>query len=540
MTGRDEAVAAAWAALDAHAAVMRSVHLRALFDADPGRAERMTTAIGPLLADWSKHRVTDETLTLLLDLARAADVTGLRDAMFAGERINATEGRAVLHVALRDRSGRPVRVEGEDVMPAVEASLAHMRRFSDAVRAGVWRGHTGERITDVVHIGIGGSDLGPRMVVDALAADATGGPRLHFVSNVDGADIARALEALEPRHTLFIIASKSFTTQETLTNATTARDWFLRGGADRAAVAQHFVALSTNAPAVEAFGIDAANMFTFWDWVGGRYSVWSAIGLPVALAIGMDRFEAFLAGAHRMDEHFRTAPLGENLPVILGLLGAWYRNGLGFECHAVLPYDQGLARFPAWLQQLDMESNGKSVDRAGRTVGRATGPIVFGEPGTNGQHAFYQLLHQGTTVVPVDFILPCTSRYPLSPHHELLIANCIAQAEALMVGHTAEDRARAGEPVAPHRVFEGNRPSTMLLVDTLDPYALGMLMALYEHKVCVQGAIWGVNSFDQWGVQLGKTLAKRIVPELAGGVVDGAHDASTVALLTHIRARRTP
>jgi glucose-6-phosphate isomerase len=540
MTGRDEAVAAAWAALDAHAGAMRPVHLRALFDADPGRAERMTTRVGPLHADWSKHRVTDETLGLLLDLARAADVTGLRDAMFAGERINATEGRAVLHVALRDRSGHPVRADGEDVMPAVEASLDHMRRFSDAVRTGAWRGHTGERITDVVHIGIGGSDLGPRMVVDALAADAGGGPRLHFVSNVDGADIARALESLEPRCTLFIVASKSFTTQETLTNATTARDWFLRSGADRSAIARHFVALSTNATAVEAFGIDPANMFTFWDWVGGRYSVWSAIGLPVALAIGMDRFEAFLAGAHLMDAHFRTAPLAENLPVILGLLGVWYRNGLGLECHAVLPYDQGLARFPAWLQQLDMESNGKSVDRLGRPVGRATGPIVFGEPGTNGQHAFYQLLHQGTTIVPVDFILPCRSRYPLASHHELLIANCIAQAEALMVGHTAEDRARAGEPEAPHRVFEGNRPSTMLLVDSLDPFALGMLMALYEHKVCVQGAIWGVNSFDQWGVQLGKTLAKRIVPELAGGVVPGAHDASTAALLEHVRARRTP
>ncbi|ROR32869.1 glucose-6-phosphate isomerase [Inmirania thermothiophila] len=532
-----------WQALEAHARAVRQLHLRRLFEEDPGRFERLSFRFDDLLLDLSKNLVTDETLRLLLRLAERADVPGWIARMFAGERINHTEGRAVLHVALRNRSGRPIRVDGEDVMPRVEAVLARMRAFSEAVRTGAWRGHTGRRITDVVNLGIGGSDLGPRMVCRALRP--WGGPlRVHFVANVDGADLADTLAGLDPERTLFIVASKSFTTQETLTNARSARAWLLERLADEAAVARHFVAVSTHREAVAAFGIDPANMFEFWDWVGGRFSLWSAIGLPIALYVGMDRFEALLAGAHEMDEHFRTAPLGANLPVLLALVGVWYVDFLGAETQAVLPYDQRLERLPAYLQQAEMESNGKSVDRAGRRVGWHTCPVVWGEPGTNGQHAFFQLLHQGTRLVPCDFLLAAEGGDPYPEHHRILVANALAQAEALMRGRTeAEARAEleaaglsgeALERLLPHKVFPGNRPSTFILYRRLDPRTLGRLIALYEHKIFVQGVIWDVNAFDQWGVELGKQLASAILPELEGGAT-GAHDASTVGLMQHWR-----
>ncbi|MCC6468938.1 MAG: glucose-6-phosphate isomerase [Alphaproteobacteria bacterium] len=534
----------AWAALAEHRTTVADQHLRALFAADPQRASRFTLRLDDLLLDYSKNRVTARTMELLGALARAADVKGGIARMFAGERINTTENRAVLHVALRNRSNAPILVDGQDVMPAVNAVLAQMRRFSDAVRGGGWRGATGERIAAVVNIGIGGSDLGPRMAVEALAADRSPDLASHFVSNVDGADIARTLASLDPARTLFVVASKTFTTQETMANAATARAWLVATLGEKA-VANHFVAVSTNAKAVAAFGIDTANMFAFWDWVGGRFSLWSAIGLPIALSIGMDRFEAMLAGAHAMDLHFRDAPIESNLPVTLALIGVWNASVLGLESHAVLPYDQGLSRFPAYLQQAEMESNGKSVTRDGRRVAHATAPILFGEPGTNGQHAFYQLLHQGTRVVPADFIAPARSRYPTGRHHAMLLANFLAQSEALMCGKTAaEVRAElaaqglngaALEAAIPHRVFDGNRPSNTILVRQLDPRTLGMLIALYEHKIFTQGLIWDINSFDQWGVELGKQLANRILPELEGDKPPGEHDSSTLALLVQAR-----
>jgi glucose-6-phosphate isomerase len=540
----------AWQALAAHRPSVERTSMRALFAADPQRFARMSREACGLFVDWSKHRATDETIALLLALARQQDVEGWRDRMFAGDKINGTEGRAVLHTALRNRSGRPVTVDGKDVMPDVLAVLARMRDFSERVRGGAWRGATGEAITDVVNLGIGGSDLGPVMVTEALRPYGRPDLRAHFVSNVDGTHLAETLRRLDPARALFIVSSKTFTTQETLTNARSARAWLLEQlGGDPAAVAKHFVAVSTNAKEVAAFGIDTANMFPFWDWVGGRYSLWSAIGLSIALAIGMDRFEELLAGAHELDEHFRTAPLAENLPVILAMLGVWYVDFFGAETRAILPYDQYLHRFPAYLQQADMESNGKRVDRDGRVItDYATGPVVWGEPGTNGQHAFYQLVHQGTRLVPADFIAPIRTHNPLDRHHDILLANFFAQPEALMRGKTLDEvRAELAaqglppdriERLAPHKTFPGDRPTTSILVDQLTPRTLGALIALYEHQIFVQGIVWNIHSFDQWGVELGKQLASKILPELDGDAPVASHDASTNGLINRFKARR--
>ncbi|CAO3418431.1 glucose-6-phosphate isomerase [Azospirillum doebereinerae] len=543
----------AWAALSRHRQDLGDTHMRDLFAADPGRFDAFSLEAAGLFLDYSKNRITKDTHGLLVDLARQQDVEGWRDRMFAGEPINLTENRAVLHTALRNRSDRPVRVQGRDVMPAVRAVLERMDAFATAVRDGVWTGYTGQPITDVVNIGIGGSDLGPVMVTEALKPFAHPHVALHFVSNVDGTHLAETLKWLDPDTTLFIVASKTFTTQETLTNAHSARRWFLESAKDAAHVAKHFVAVSTNEAEVVKFGIDPANMFGFWDWVGGRYSLWSAIGLPIAIAIGPERFAELLAGAHAMDEHFRTAPLERNMPALLGLLGVWYRNFWDASSIAVLPYDQYLHRFAAYLQQLDMESNGKSVTRRGEPVDHATGPALFGEPGTNGQHAFYQLIHQGTSLIPCDFIAPATTHNPIGAeagaHHRILLSNVFAQAEALMRGKTA-DEVRAEmtasgklsqdevEALVPHRVFPGNRPSNTILMKSLTPAALGALIALYEHKVFVQGIVWNINSFDQWGVELGKQLASTILPELEGGTKDGAHDSSTAGLMAWWRANR--
>ncbi|MEZ5864361.1 MAG: glucose-6-phosphate isomerase [Geminicoccaceae bacterium] len=546
MTGRDGL--AAWQALAAHATTLRDVHLRELFAADAGRFERFSGRLDDLLVDWSKQRVTAETMALLVDLARASGLEARRDAMLRGERINVTEDRAVLHTALRNRSGTPVLVDGVDVMPEIDAVLDQMRRFSDAVRDGSWRGHTGETITDVVNIGIGGSDLGPLMACRALEPYARPDLRAHFVSNVDGAHLQQTLAGLDPGRTLLIVASKTFTTQETMTNAHSARDWLLAAMGDAAAVGRHCVAVSTNREAVTAFGIDPANMFVFWDWVGGRYSLWSAIGLSIAVHLGFARFSELLDGAHAMDRHFATAPLETNLPVILALIGIWNSNFLGAESQAILPYDQHLARFPAYLQQGDMESNGKSVTLDGRPVGYPTGPIIWGEPGTNGQHAFYQLIHQGTRLVPCDFLAAAESQTPMGDHHAKLLANFFAQSEALAFGKTAaEVRAELEgqgtdpalvERLVPHKVFTGNRPSTSLLYRRLTPWRLGSLIALYEHKIFTQGVVWDVNSFDQWGVELGKQLAGRILPKLAdAGPVTGL-DSSTGGLIDHFKALR--
>ncbi|HCU68300.1 MAG TPA: glucose-6-phosphate isomerase, partial [Desulfomicrobium sp.] len=480
-----------------------------------------------------------------LDLAREAGVDGRMRAMFAGERINSTEDRAVLHTALRRRADEPLILDGVDVVGEVHAVLGQMDAFTRRVRSGEWKGYTGERITDVVNIGIGGSDLGPCMVTEALGFYRQRDMRFHFVSNIDGTHIARVLESVRPESTLFIIASKTFTTQETLTNAHTARAWFLGKGAGEGDVARHFVALSTNEKAVTAFGIDPANMFAFWDWVGGRYSLWSCIGLSIALAVGMDNFRELLAGARDMDEHFRTAPFEKNIPVLLALIGVWHRNFLGFESHAVLPYDQYLSRLPAYLQQADMESNGKGVALDGRPVTHATGPILWGEPGTNGQHAFYQLLHQGTTVVPCDFLAAVNPLHDIGEHHTILLANFLAQTEALMRGRTLEEAERElsslppdkRAALAPHKTFPGNRPTNSILYDRLTPRALGSLIAMYEHKIFVQGAVWGINSYDQMGVELGKQLAGVILPELQGKGA-AAHDSSTGGLIRYCLDRR--
>ncbi|MDY6951590.1 MAG: glucose-6-phosphate isomerase, partial [Thermodesulfobacteriota bacterium] len=502
-----------------------------------------------LLLDYSKNRITEQTMSLLFDLAAQADVKGWTEKMFAGEKINVTEDRAVLHVALRNRSSRPVLVDGKDVMSQINAVLKQMATFCTAVRDGNWKGYSGKAITDIVNIGIGGSDLGPVMATEALTPYGKHDLQVHFVSNIDGTHLVETLKGLDPETTLFIIASKTFTTQETLTNAHSARDWFLQKAGDKRAIAKHFVALSTNAEAVKQFGIDTENMFVFWDWVGGRYSLWSAIGLSIALYIGMENFEAMLSGAHSMDEHFRTAPLEENMPVILALLGIWYNNFFGAQTHAILPYDQYLHRFPAYFQQGDMESNGKRVDRFGKVVGCSTGPIVWGEPGTNGQHAFYQLIHQGTKLIPADFMAPMNSQNPLGTHHAILLSNCFAQTEALMKGKT-EDEARAellasqmdpdvADRLLPHKVFEGNRPTNTVLFKKLDPTTLGALIALYEHKIFVQGIIWHINSFDQWGVELGKQLAKVILPELENDDLTNTHDSSTNGLINYYKAHRS-
>ncbi len=539
-----------WQALKEERKAWKALHLRTLFAKDKKRAERFSLQLDDLLLDYSKNLIRPQTLRLLVRLAREAGVEALRDAMFAGEKINLTENRAVLHTALRNRSDRPVLVDGQDVMPDVREVLARIRAFADKVRTGKWKGHTGKPISDVVNIGIGGSDLGPAMACLALKPYG-GNIRAHFVSNVDPSHLVDTLEDLDPATTLFIVASKTFTTQETLLNAEAARDWFLAAAKDAGAVARHFVAVSTNEQAVKAFGIDPANMFGFWDWVGGRYSLWSAIGLPIALYVGMDAFEELLAGAHDMDEHFRTAPLDANMPVILALLGLWYNNFWEADSYAVLPYEQRLSRFPAYLQQCDMESNGKSVTRDGKPVKLSTGPVLFGEPGTNGQHAFYQLIHQGTKLIPCDFIAAAESHNDLmgqhGGQHAVLLSNFLAQPEALMRGKTAAEveteLAQAGlskkeiKALAPHKVFPGNRPTNTLLYRKLTPRALGRLIALYEHKVFVQGALWNVNSYDQWGVELGKQLAKAILPELTGGATKAAaHDGSTAALIARLRS----
>ncbi|MEB2346297.1 MAG: glucose-6-phosphate isomerase [Deltaproteobacteria bacterium] len=532
----------AWQALLRHREAARRFSLRALFAADPERVQRFSGEAAGLHADWSKHLVDDETLRLLVALAEAVDLRGRREAMFAGARINPTEDRPVLHVALRAPRGERILVGGTDVVPAVHEVLDRMAAFCDRVRGGAWTGHGGRRIRAVVNLGIGGSDLGPAMAVEALRPDADSGLVFRFVSNVDPTAFVEATRDLDPAETLFIVCSKTFTTLETLTNARAARAWCLAALRDEAAVARHFVAVSTNAAEVAKFGIDVANMFGFWDWVGGRYSVGSAVGLSLMLAIGPERFRAFLAGMRAMDEHFRSAPFERNLPVVLGLLGVWYGDFLGAQSHAILPYDQHLHRFPAYLQQLDMESNGKRVQRDGRPVETDTGPIVWGEPGTNGQHAFYQLLHQGTRLVPCDFIGFARSRNPLGEQHELLLANLLAQTEALAFGKTAEEAAAEGVPPAqvPHRTFPGDRPSTVLLGEELTPFALGALIALYEHKVFTQGVVWNVDSFDQWGVELGKRLAARIAPELLAAVAPPLrHDASTNDLIARVRRLRS-
>lgn len=526
--------------LQAHHAQMAALHMRDLFAADPARFERFSLQVGELLLDYSKNRITDETMALLVRLAGEADVAGWRERMFSGEKINHTENRAVLHVALRNRSNRPVMVDGEDVMPKVNAVIERMGAFAEKVRSGEWRGYTGERITDVVNIGIGGSDLGPQMVYQALKPYRHPRLKVHFISNVDGAHVKETLEALNPETTLFIVSSKTFTTQETMTNAHYAREWFLAQSQAEKHIARHFVAVSTNRDTVTAFGIDPANMFEFWDWVGGRYSLWSAIGLSIVMAVGAERFIELLEGAHEMDEHFREAPLEKNMPVVLALLGIWYNNFFGAESQAILPYDHYLRSLPAYLEQADMESNGKSVDREGKAVDYATGQIIWGATGINGQHAFYQLLHQGTKMIPADFIVSVTPHTELQEHHDILIANFLAQTEALMRGRTREEtQAQTGQFVS-HKVFEGNHPSNALLLQQLTPHALGMLIALYEHKIFVQGVIWNLNSYDQWGVELGKQLASRILPELHADAPVAGHDASTNALINYYRRMSHP
>lgn len=538
-----------WEALIEHWKQLQPTHMRELFAHNPARFEQLSISSCGILLDYSKNRIIAESMDLLLRLARAVDVPGWVDRMFAGEAINCTEGRAVLHTALRNRSNRPVLLDGQDVMPEVNLVLGQMERFAGQLRGGEWKGYSGRRITDVVNIGIGGSNLGPLMVCEALRHYQSPDMQVHFVSNVDATHLVETLKHLDPETTLFIVASKTFTTQETITNARAARRWCLAALKDEAAIARHFVAVSTNTAAVSEFGIDTDNMFVFWDWVGGRYSLWSAIGLPIAVAVGMDRFYELLSGAHAMDEHFRTAELEQNMPVILALLGIWYANFAGAATHAVLPYDQYLRLLPDYLQQTDMESNGKRVTRDGQVVDYTTGPVVWGAAGTDGQHAFYQLIHQGTQMIPADFIVPVQSHNELGDQHEKLLANCLAQSEALMKGKTAAEaqaelRASGLNPqrvaeLLPHKVFPGNSPTNTLLIDKLTPQRLGSLLALYEHKIFVQGVIWGINSFDQWGVELGKQLAGIILPELQGSSAVGAHDCSTAALIDYCNRLRS-
>ena len=530
-----------WTALAEHYAKIKDVHLRALFAEDPRRGERLTAEGAGLYLDYSKHRITDETLRLLLALAGAVDLRGRIDAMFRGDTINVTEDRAVLHVALRAPSGQSIVVDGVNVVPQVHAVLNKMSAFAEQVRSGAWTGHTGKRIRNVINVGIGGSDLGPVMAYEALRHYSERSMTFRFVSNVDGTDFAEATRDLDPDETLFVISSKTFTTLETMTNAHTARDWTLKALGDDKAIAKHFVAVSTNAKEVAAFGIDTANMFGFWDWVGGRYSMDSAIGLSTMVAIGPEQFRAMLAGFHAMDEHFRTTPFERNLPVLMGLLSVWYNDFFGSQTVAVLPYAQYLKRFPAYLQQLTMESNGKHVTLEGARVDYETGPIFWGEPGTNGQHSFYQLIHQGTKVIPCDFIGFCQTLNPLGRHHDLLMANVFAQTEALAFGKTPEEVKAEGTPdwLVPHRVFEGNRPSNTILAERLTPETLGKLVALYEHSVFTQGAVWNIDSFDQWGVELGKVLAGRVAGELESATEPVLeHDSSTNALIRRYRKLR--
>ncbi|CAM2101066.1 glucose-6-phosphate isomerase [Caretta caretta] len=528
--------------------------LRQLFEADKDRFQKFSVTLntdhGDILVDYSKNLVTEEVMKMLIELAKSRGVENAREQMFTGEKINFTENRAVLHIALRNRSNVPILVDGKDVVPEVNKVLDKMKHFCQKVRSGEWKGYTGKAITDVVNIGIGGSDLGPVMVTEALKPYSKGGPRVWFVSNIDGTHIAKTVAELNPETTLFIIASKTFTTQETITNAETAREWLLLSANDPSAVAKHFVALSTNGPKVKDFGIDTENMFEFWDWVGGRYSLWSAIGLSIALHVGFDNFEKLLAGAHWMDNHFHTAPLENNVPVLLAMLGVWYINFYGCETHALLPYDQYMHRFAAYFQQGDMESNGKYITKKGTRVDYNTGPIVWGEPGTNGQHAFYQLIHQGTRIIPCDFLIPVQTQNPIRNclHHKILLANFLAQTEALMKGKTADEARKelqatglSGDPLEkllPHKVFEGNRPTNSIVFTKLSPFILGALIAMYEHKIFVQGVVWDINSYDQWGVELGKQLAKKIEPELDSDAPVTSHDGSTNGLISFIKKHK--
>ncbi|XP_041883606.1 glucose-6-phosphate isomerase [Corvus kubaryi] len=537
-----------------HKANSSKLVLRQLFEADKDRFQKFSLTLntdhGDILLDYSKNLVTEEVMKMLMELAKSRGVESARERMFSGEKINFTENRAVLHIALRNRSNVPILVDGKDVVPEVNKVLDKMKHFCQRVRSGEWKGYSGKAITDVVNIGIGGSDLGPLMVTEALKPYSKGGPRVWFVSNIDGTHIAKTLAELKPDTTLFIIASKTFTTQETITNAETAKEWFLRAANDPSAVAKHFVALSTNAPKVKDFGIDPENMFEFWDWVGGRYSLWSAIGLSIALHIGFDNFESLLAGAHWMDNHFHTAPLEKNVPVLLAMLGVWYINCYGCETHALLPYDQYMHRFAAYFQQGDMESNGKYITKKGSRVDYSTGPIVWGEPGTNGQHAFYQLIHQGTRMIPCDFLIPVQTQHPIRNglHHKILLANFLAQTEALMKGKTADEARKelqaaglsgeALEKLLPHKVFEGNRPTNSIMFTKLNPFTLGAIIAMYEHKIFVQGVVWDINSYDQWGVELGKQLAKKIEPELESDAPVTSHDSSTNGLINFIKKHR--
>jgi glucose-6-phosphate isomerase len=531
--------------LSNHLVDMAGIHMKDLFAKDPERFKKFSIQFNDIFVDYSKNRIDDKTIALLLQLAKECDLENAINSMFNGEAINETEDRAVLHTALRNRSNTPVFVDGKDIMADVNEVLAKMKKFSEAIISGTWKGYTGKAITDVVNIGIGGSDLGPVMVTEALKAYKNH-LNLHFVSNVDGTHIAETLKKVDPETTLFLIASKTFTTQETMANGHSARDWFLNSGAAEADVAKHFAALSTNADGVGKFGIDTENMFGFWDWVGGRYSLWSAIGMPIALSIGFDKFEELLTGAHEMDNHFRETEFEQNIPVILALLGIWYNNFFEAETEAILPYDQYMHRFAAYFQQGDMESNGKHVDRAGNEVNYQTGPVIWGEPGTNGQHAFYQLIHQGTKLIPCDFIAPAQSHNPLGDHHKMLLSNFFAQTEALMNGKTEEEviaelgsKSQAEkEKIAPFKVFEGNRPTNSILVKKITPKVLGSLIAMYEHKIFVQGVIWNIFSFDQWGVELGKQLAGKILPELKENEEVNSHDSSTNGLINLYKAWR--
>ncbi|WP_312698195.1 glucose-6-phosphate isomerase [Sphingobacterium mizutaii] len=531
-----------------HFITINESSIKDLFAKDPERFDKFSIYLGDILLDYSKNRINEETMALLIQLARECRLKDAIEAMFNGEKINETEKRAVLHTALRNRSGKPVLTDGKDVMPEIQGVLERMKDFSGRVISGEWKGFTGKEITDVVNIGIGGSDLGPVMVTEGLEAYKTR-LNMHFVSNVDATQIAETLKGLDPETTLFLIASKTFTTQETMANANSAKDWFLKSGAQVADVAKHFAALSTNGSGVSAFGIDTKNMFEFWDWVGGRYSLWSAIGLSICLAIGFDKFEELLTGAYEADEHFRNAEFEENIPVIMALLGIWYNNFFEAESSAILPYDQYLHRFAAYFQQGDMESNGKYIDRNGKRVDYETGPIIWGEPGTNGQHAFYQLIHQGTKLVPCDFIAPAISHNPLANHHQMLLSNFFAQTEALMNGKSEEEVVaeleKAGKSeaeikeLAPFKIFEGNRPTNSFLIKEITPKTLGALIALYEHKIFVQGIIWNIFSFDQWGVELGKQLANQILPELEGNGAVESHDSSTNGLINQYKNWRS-
>ena len=537
-----------WKNLQSHHAKIQEQQMRDLFAADKNRFDKYSLHLNDILVDFSKNRITEETLPLLINLAKESGLRESIDAMFSGEKINNTEKRAVLHTALRNRSNRPVLFEGQDVMPGINAVLAKMKGFCEKVHSGAWKGYTGKAVTDIVNIGIGGSDLGPYMVTEALKPYAVKGLNIHFVSNVDGTHMAEALKKVNPETTLFIVASKTFTTQETLTNAETAKQWLLAAAKDEAAVAKHFVALSTNAKLVSGFGIDTNNMFEFWDWVGGRYSLCSAIGLSIALYIGFDNFEGVLQGAHDMDEHFRTADFDQNIPVILAVLGVWYNNFFDADSHAILPYDQYMHRFAAYFQQGDMESNGKGVTKSGETVDYSTGPIIWGEPGTNGQHAFYQLIHQGTKLIPCDFMAPVQSQNPIGDHHAKLLANFFAQTEALMKGKTKEEAkaelekaglsAQEVAELTPHKVFSGNRPTNSIFFKKLTPATLGALLAMYEQKIFVQSVIWDLNAFDQWGVELGKQLANLILPELNSSDTITSHDSSTNGLIAYYKKNK--